>query len=80
MEKNRIRDPQYVSAVSMVPSYICRSRKVDCLVRIRCGQIVSRAGIFKLLRSPGIDSKEPILPAFVAWRSGGLTILFLLGS
>jgi hypothetical protein len=34
--------------------------------------------IFKLLRSPRIDSKEPILPGCVAWRAG--TTLFLLDS
>ncbi len=38
-----------------------------------------RARIFKLLRSPKIDSKESILPAFVAWRAG-TTTLFLFGS
>ncbi len=37
-----------------------------------------RDGIFKLLRSPGIDSKESALPAYVAWRAGA-TILFILG-
>jgi hypothetical protein len=36
-------------------------------------------GIFKLLRSPGIDSKESIPPAYVAWRAGATT-LFLFGS
>jgi hypothetical protein len=30
----------------------------------------SRDGIFKLLRSPGINSKESIPPAYVAWRAG----------
>ncbi len=35
--------------------------------------------IFKLLRDPGIDSKEPIPPAYVAWRANTITI-FLLGS
>ncbi len=34
--------------------------------------------IFKLLRNPRIDSKEPILLGCVAWRAG--TALFLLGS
>ncbi len=29
----------------------------------------TRARIFKLLRSPGIDSKESIPPAYVAWRN-----------
>jgi hypothetical protein len=39
----------------------------------------ARAGIFKLLWSPGIDSTESIPPVFVAWRAGTAT-LFLLGS
>jgi hypothetical protein len=34
---------------------------------------------FKLLWSPGIDSKESIPPAYVAWPAG-TTTLFLLGS
>jgi hypothetical protein len=37
---------------------------------------VVRARIFKLLRSPRIDSEESIPPAFVAWRAG-TTTLFL---
>ncbi len=40
---------------------------------------LSRARILKLLWSPGINSKESITPAFVAWRAGTIT-LFLLGS
>ncbi len=36
-------------------------------------------GIFKLLWSPEIDSKESIPSAYVAWRAGTKT-LFLLGS
>jgi hypothetical protein len=39
----------------------------------------ARGGIFKLLRSLGIYSKELVPPAYVAWRVG-TTILFLLGS
>jgi len=35
--------------------------------------------ILKLLRSPGIDSKGSIPPAFEAWRTG-TTTLFLVGS
>jgi hypothetical protein len=38
-----------------------------------------RGGIFKLLRSLGIDSKESISLAYGAWRAGKIT-LFLLGS
>ncbi len=34
---------------------------------------------FKLLRSPRIDSKESIPPAYVAWLAG-TTTLFILGS
>jgi hypothetical protein len=29
----------------------------------------NREGIFKLLRIPGIDSKESIPPAYVDWRT-----------
>jgi hypothetical protein len=39
----------------------------------------AKARIFKRLWSPGIDSKELIPPAYVAWRAGTIT-LFLLGS
>ncbi len=38
----------------------------------------NRARIFKRLWSPGIDAKELIPPAYVAWRAGTIT-LFLLG-
>jgi hypothetical protein len=38
-----------------------------------------RARIFKRLWSPGINSKELIPPAYVAWRAGTIT-LFLLGA
>ncbi len=33
-----------------------------------------RARICERLRRPGIDSKEPIPPAYVAWRPGTLTL------
>jgi hypothetical protein len=39
----------------------------------------TRAGIFKPLWSPGIDAKASILPAYIAWRAGTIT-LFLLGA
>ncbi len=41
--------------------------------------IAPKVRIFKRLWSPGIDSKEWIPPAYVAWRAGTIT-LFLLGS
>jgi hypothetical protein len=41
--------------------------------------VEQRARIFKLLRSPCIDSKESIPPAYVAGRAG-TTTPFLLGS
>ncbi len=37
-------------------------------------KITFRARICKRLRSPGIDSKESIPPAYVVWRAG-MTIL-----
>jgi hypothetical protein len=39
----------------------------------------SQRRYFKLKRSPRIDSREPIPPAYVAWRAG-TTTLFLLDS
>ncbi len=41
--------------------------------------VIYRDRIFKLLRSPWIDSKESFSPAYVAWRAGTITSL-LLGS
>jgi hypothetical protein len=35
---------------------------------------VVKDGIFKLLKSPGIDSKESIPPAYVSWRAGKTTL------
>jgi hypothetical protein len=43
------------------------------------GEGVIRARILKLLWSPGIASKEPIPPVYVAWRAGTIAS-FLLGS
>ncbi len=40
---------------------------------------ITRARTFKCLWGPGIDSKEWIPPAYVAWRAGTKT-LFLLGA
>jgi hypothetical protein len=42
-------------------------------------QTTPKARTFKLLRSPGIDIKGSIPPAYVAWRAGTIT-LFLLSS
>jgi hypothetical protein len=44
-----------------------------------CRRLHELARIFKGLWSPGIDSKESIPPAYVAWRAGTIT-LFLLGA
>ncbi len=49
-------------------------------IKKRFGPLLdNQARIFKLLRSPRIDSKEPIPPGYVAWRASTKT-LFLLGS
>jgi hypothetical protein len=39
-----------------------------------CSPHFLRARICKILRSPGIDSKESIPPAYVAWRAGPTTL------
>jgi hypothetical protein len=41
-----------------------------CYMFPRAKGTSSRAQILKHLRSPGINSKELILPAYVAWRAG----------
>ena len=46
---------------------------------VSTGDQVTRARTVKLLRSPRIDSKEPIPPGCVVWRAGTAT-LCLLGS
>jgi hypothetical protein len=38
---------------------------------------MSRAHIFKRLRSPGIDSEESFPPAYVAWRAGTTNRVFV---
>ncbi len=48
-------------------------------VKILTYDFAFRDGIFKLVRSPGIDSKESISAAYVAWRTGTPTMV-LLGS
>jgi hypothetical protein len=45
----------------------------QCDIRLHC-----RDGIFKLRRSPGMDSKESIPPANVAWRAGVTTLFYLV--
>jgi hypothetical protein len=63
----------------------CRAQQQDLVVLLfeafpRYHRIIpSRARIFKLLRAPGIDSKESIPPIYVAWRAGTIT-LFQIGS
>ncbi len=42
--------------------------------------LCSSARIFKLLWSPGIDSKEWIPPAYVAWRAGTITYFYSVPS
>ncbi len=48
-------------------------------IDIPMSKVLVRARIFKLFKSPRIDSRESIPPAYVAWRAG-TTTLFLLGS
>jgi hypothetical protein len=49
------------------------------LRQVDAGERLTRARTFKCLWGPGIDSKESIPPAYLAWRAGTIT-LFLLGS
>ncbi len=56
-----------------------RLRSVQKTLNFKKPLLKARAQIFKLLRSPKIESKEQIPPGFVAWRAG-TTTLFPLGS
>jgi hypothetical protein len=65
--------PQYNASSTACFSTSCPESSASCSPKR------IRARIFKLLRSPRIDSKESIPPAHVAWRAGTTTV-FLIGS
>ncbi len=48
---------------------LCTHQRPNSWAQLR-QKFQSCAGIFKLLRSPGIDSKESIPPAYVVWQAG----------
>ncbi len=56
--------------------HLYKSQRKESLREER--EVAGWARIFKRLWNPGIDSKEWIPPAYVAWRAGTIT-LFLLG-
>jgi hypothetical protein len=58
---------------------VSRSRGDGDVRRCSVETAEARARIFKLLRSPGIDSKESIPPSYVVMRAYTIT-LFPLGS
>jgi hypothetical protein len=55
---------------------LCHNRLYPSVRDLELGLEERRDGIFKLLRSPGIYSKESIPSAYVAWRTG-ITTRFL---
>jgi hypothetical protein len=58
----------------------CTLKAAVATLCVLCGNNYrTRARTFKCLLGPGIDPKELIPPAYVAWRSGTKT-LFLLGA
>jgi hypothetical protein len=57
----------------------CPTRLLSPIDYSKIPALVFWARIFKCLWGPGIDSKELIPSAYVAWRAGTIT-LFLLGS
>ncbi len=70
--KTNVYTSQTEPLTGLALNRFCHERYIGLIVE-------TRARIFKLLWSPGIDSKEPIPPSDVAWRAGTIT-LFLLGS
>ncbi len=73
LKRHRIRNTDLCTERSKLNAKIPCSQ--CCLsgsrIRIHLGKF--RDGIFKLLRSPGIDSKELIPPAYVARLAGTTT-------
>jgi hypothetical protein len=67
MEKNLISKFQYLFA-GYKTSMLAKNRKPHLIAP--SGSTVD--GIFKLLRSPAIDTKKSIPQAYVAWRNGSL--------
>jgi hypothetical protein len=41
--------------------------------------LLDQSRFFKLLRTSGIDFKESIPPAYIAWRAGTTTLFFAPG-
>jgi hypothetical protein len=76
-------EKQSKSTVSKTRSRQCWNLKQSMGARQRAGIGLSyraaRDGIFKFLRSLGIDSKGSIQPAYVVVRAG-TTTLFLVGA
>jgi hypothetical protein len=46
------------------------SPTTNCVIVFSIRILITRTCMCKRLRSPGIDSKESIPPAYVAWRTG----------
>ena len=89
IKKNKNKVLPYQRHIVVLCSCSCAERPVSCSQGPSAGPsehtiinrrgLDTRGGIFKHLCIPRIDSKESILPAYVAWRAGTIT-LFLLGS
>ncbi len=72
----RVLTPPMVASIGS--SWVVKYRS-ETKQEIRCRAKKNIRRICKHSRSPGIDSKESIPPACVAWRTG-MTTIFLLGS
>jgi len=72
--EENMADKKYWTVTSFL-----RKKHGKHVMRGHWGENLFKDGIFKLLRSPEIDSKELIPSAYVAWRAGRTT-QFLLGS
>ncbi len=70
----RIDQCLFASTVISLLDIASATRLFSPFAGIICKTVLQlREGIFKLLRSPRIDSKESIAPAYVAWRTGTIT-------
>jgi hypothetical protein len=71
------KNPTVIGSSSVLEFLIKQSMEARNRVGTGISYRPARAGILKRLRSSGINSKESIPQAFVAWRAGTIT-LFLL--
>jgi hypothetical protein len=71
--KNTFSGDQTKGETQGIPDRQVEGKQANKIKFLQCTPL-NRGGIFELLRSPVIDSKESLLPAYVAWGAGTTTL------